>query len=125
ALGLDRMNWKSLARALAVAPILLASWLTCARATPESALALPAVLHAGDAIALHWDAAPSGVQEIELVLSVDGGRHFRLHVSPELDPATARYVWRVPNLDAGDAVLALRAGTPGHEAVWLTSGHFA
>jgi len=50
------------------------------------------------------------IDEAEIVLSLDGGRTFPVRVSPDLNPCTAKYVWKVPALPSGEARLALRAG---------------
>ena len=72
---------------------------------------LPAELHAGDVVELRWDALPAEFEEMELVLSVDG-REFDLRISPEMDPRTRRFRWRVPNLSAAAARIAIRGGGP-------------
>jgi len=93
-------------------------------AAPRPGLVLPAAVHAGDTIELRWDALPVNAVEIELVLSLDGGRTFNLHISPELDPASTRFAWRVPNLPAERAVVAVRMGDREGEGIWNTSAPF-
>jgi hypothetical protein len=65
-------------------------------------------VHAGDRVVVQW--APSGpeVEELELLVSIDGGRHFPLRISPELPGGQDRYVWCVPNLGANQACIRLR-----------------
>ncbi|HTO75039.1 MAG TPA: hypothetical protein VMQ61_03095 [Thermoanaerobaculia bacterium] len=64
---------------------------------------------AGDAVRVRWSDVPADVEEQELLLSLDGGRHFRL-VTRRLDPSARDYRWVVPNLASAEAVLALRVG---------------
>src|SRR5262249_40894233 len=80
---------------------------------------------AGDAVRVRWADAPAGsnVQEQELLLSLDGGRHFRL-VTRRLDPAAREYLWVVPELPSGDAVLALRVGDEHGEVLAGESAAF-
>jgi hypothetical protein len=93
-------------------------------AAPGPGLVLPPAVHAGDTIEIRWDALPESAVEIELVLSLDGGRTFNLHISPELDPRTSRFAWRVPNLPAEGAVVAVRMGDLEGEGIWNTSAPF-
>src|SRR5213592_827006 len=79
-------------------------------------IALPArPLRAGEVLELRWSELPARVEEMEILLSVDGGRHYGLRVSPECDPATGRFRWRVPNLCTSAARLRLRLGAGGRE----------
>ena len=70
----------------------------------------PGVLRAGQVIELQWSAAPREVEELEIILSLDGGRTWRIRVSPELDADAGRYLWHVPDLPAERARLRIRAG---------------
>ena len=63
----------------------------------------------GDTVRVRWGDVAGDIEEQELLLSLDGGRHFRL-VTRRLDPSARVYVWVVPELPSGDAVLALRVG---------------
>jgi len=114
-------------------PILgLICLLACAAFAPARAFATPVAgieAPAGDAlagrtIALRWSPLPSDVQEIEILLSLDGGRSYGLRVSPQLDPREGRYVWRVPNLPAANARLRLRIGTARDERLSAPSAPF-
>ena len=87
-------------------------------------LSLPRDVGAGDVIEIHWDALAANANEMELVLSLDGGRHFDLHVSPQLEPRLGRFVWRVPNLSTDQARLALRIGIRDREQIWVASSTF-
>src|SRR5262245_32960283 len=72
---------------------------------------VPRVLHDGDVVTLAWSGVPDGAREVEVLLSVDGGAHFPLRVTAELDVHRGRAMWRVPNLPAESARLRLRFGT--------------
>jgi hypothetical protein len=80
-------------------------------------LVLPAAseFRAGDTIEVRWDAVDPSLDELELLLSLDGGRHYTLRISPELDPDHAAFRWRVPNLASGEARLRLRFHRDGRE----------
>jgi hypothetical protein len=82
---------------------------------PRLVTASPRELLAGERVAIEWDAAGAGIEELELQLSLDGGRHWSLRVSPELDGARTRFVWRVPNLAAAEARLRIRFHRDGRE----------
>lgn len=76
---------------------------------------LRAIIHgdevrAGEMIEIHWNDPGVEVPEIEILLSLDGGAHYPLRVSPELDPRAGRFRWRVPNLSSADARLRIRFG---------------
>jgi hypothetical protein len=59
-------------------------------------------------VEIEWAPAGAGTEELELLLSLDGGRTWHLRVSPELPGESVRYRWRVPNLAAADARVRLR-----------------
>ncbi|MFI5370661.1 MAG: hypothetical protein ACHQ52_03815 [Candidatus Eisenbacteria bacterium] len=73
----------------------------------EPRLVIDGPVHAGDQIELRWDAM-GRAEELELLLSLDGGRTWRLRVSPELPGSSTRYLWRVPNLASAGARVRLR-----------------
>jgi hypothetical protein len=74
-------------------------------------------LQAGQLVEVRWTGVPASAREIELVLSVDGGRTFPLRVTGELGPKSGSFFWRVPNLSSDQVSLALRVGIDGTEAV--------
>jgi hypothetical protein len=78
---------------------------------PSPLVQPPAEVRAGEVIELRWHDLPATVEELEILLSVDGGRHFALRVSPELEARERVYRWRVPNLATSDARLRIRMGT--------------
>ena len=53
--------------------------------------------------------------EMELVLSLDGGQSFPLRVTGDLSVAAKSFLWRVPRLPTAHARLALRTGTGERE----------
>ena len=75
------------------------------------------LLEPGSSVVVTWprEMAGPGYDEMELVLSVDGGRSFPLRVTRRIEPSDAGFSWTVPYLPAGHARLALRAGVDGEE----------
>jgi hypothetical protein len=82
-------------------------------------------LHSGDVVELTWSQAPRDIDELEILLSVDGGRHYALRVSPELDAKNGRWFWRVPQLSAAHASLRLRVGDERDEALGEPTPEFS
>ncbi len=86
-------------------------------------------LLSGSTVTVEWSkgAMPGDeVGEMELVLSLDGGRSFDVRVSGEIEPDVGRIDWRVPSLPARHARLALRTGngTRDSEAIRIVSAEF-
>lgn len=85
-------------------------------------------LEAGSTIEVSWAVDPDpSFEEMELVLSLDGGRSFPLRVTGEISPEVSRILWRVPDLPTLEARLALRAGSdeePGEETILIVSDVF-
>ncbi len=71
---------------------------------------LPHELRAGEIVEIRWEKPPRDIEEMELLLSIDDGRHFTLRISPEIDPGSRRFRWRVPNLATETARIAMRVG---------------
>ena len=72
------------------------------------------VLHAGEVVRVQWKPAipytwPSYC-ELELWLSLDGGRTYTLPILPSVDPNTTFFYWTVPNTPTNSAVLQIRFG---------------
>ncbi len=86
-----------------------------ARALPSLAPDLPGRVVPGQEIALRWSDLPAGVTEVEVLLSLDGGRSFPLRASRETDARDGAIRWRVPDFATGAAVLMLRMGTRSGE----------
>ena len=74
-----------------------------------------ASLHEGDTVQIRWSGVPADAEEIELLLSVDGGEHFSLRLTDELDSSSGSFLWRVPSLLTDSASLAIRMGVHGRE----------
>ena len=88
-----------------------------ARSAPAPALSIASpspVLEPGSTVVVTWP-VPDGFDEMELVLSVDGGRTFPLRVTRRIAPSDAGFSWTVPSLPAVHARLALRAGVDEEE----------
>ncbi len=68
----------------------------------------------GDDVLIRWTGAPPA-SEVELLLSVDGGRSFPVRLTHELEGNATSYRWRVPRLPAAGARLALRGKIEGEE----------
>jgi hypothetical protein len=67
------------------------------------------------------------IDEMEVVLSLDGGRTFPVRVTPELRPCATHFVWSVPALPTAHARLAVRAGSDERdetETITVLSGDF-
>lgn len=62
----------------------------------------------GDTVVLEWSGLPARSEEVELELSLDGGRWVR--ISPELDARDGEWRWRVPSYSSAHAQLRLRTG---------------
>jgi hypothetical protein len=75
------------------------------------------ILYAGERVEVQWTGTPWGVEEMELLLSLDGGRHFGVRLTPDLDADRRSYAWRVPPLPSSDARLAVRVNLEGREVL--------
>jgi len=99
--GLSRSERRlrhGIAAAALLSCALLASAGPVSAAAARTLLELPCDLRAGELVEIRWGPPAARVEETELVLSTDAGRHYSLHISPELDPRACRFLWRVPNL---------------------------
>lgn len=56
-----------------------------------------------------------GVNEFEILLSMDGGRTYPERISEELSPATRRWSWRVPRLPCREIRLRVQFHRDGRE----------
>lgn len=87
-------------------------------------------LEPGESIEVSWALdrhQAVAFDEMELVLSLDGGRTFPLRLTRDLSPESGRVTWRVPALPAGKARLALRGGSdeePDLESIAAVSDAF-
>src|SRR5262249_57897379 len=72
-------------------------------------------LEPGSLVAVNWSLDRVGREdnEMELILSLDGGATFPVRVTPDMDPTTRHVIWRVPYLPTHEARLAIRTGSEG------------
>jgi hypothetical protein len=82
----------------------------------------PRTAHTGDVLHFTWSDLPSSVREVELELSLDGGRWVRL--SPEMEAHEGGYDWRVPTSALGIARVRLRVGGEWFEHIAAESRAF-
>lgn len=79
-------------------------------------------VHAGDVVTLRWEGLDSRTREVELELSLDGGRWVR--ISPELHALDGGWEWRVPAVSAERARIRLRCGGEHLEEVAAVGAEF-
>jgi hypothetical protein len=86
-----------------------------------------AVLRGGSFVTLEWSAddLPAGADEWEAFLSVDGGRYYAYRITPHLDLDLHRFVFIVPNVDAANATILIRAGDEERESGFEIPGSFS
>jgi hypothetical protein len=85
-------------------------------------------LESGETVRLAWSLPETRFRkpdEMELVLSLDGGRTFSVRVTRDLPPETRSFAWRVPALPTAHAQLALRTGEHGNEEIELVGDEFS
>jgi len=84
--------------------------------TAEPELILPGdhVVAPGEWVELRWTRAEA-ISELEILLSLDGGRHYTRCISPQLDPQRCGFRWRVPPDVAGDLRMRIRFNRDGRE----------
>jgi hypothetical protein len=72
------------------------------------------VLYPGQQFMIQWQATipkvNAGGCEMELFLSLDGGRTFTFCITPQLPPKATFFYWTVPNMPTNAAVLDIRFG---------------
>ena len=93
-------------------------------AAPRLVMPDLASVRPGETVRIQWTQAGSAVDELELQLSLDGGRHFTLRISPELDARAGEFLWRVPNLASAEARVRLRFQRDGREVEGDVSAPF-
>lgn len=82
-------------------------------------------LVAGSVVTVRWDGVPGEAHELEILLSMDGGRSLA-RLGEEVDGGTTSLSFTVPNLPAARAVLLLRYGVKGKgETIGGASAPFA
>lgn len=104
-----------------------------APAAPPVRLEAPrhgAELQAGSVAVLAWE--PLGpfallpqVEEWEAFLSLDGGAHYPIRITPHLDRDLRRVFWQVPHFPTRDARLLLRFGNEHRETALELPERFA
>ena len=77
------------------------------------------VLYPGQKVRVEWRSMLPpinlGACEMEVWLSLDGGRTFTMLISPWMDPKAQYFYWTVPNMPTNAAVLDIRFGCePGY-----------
>jgi len=97
------------------------AWGAEGRVTSPSAAVEPRLIfhgnhlvQAGEWLDLRW-AETDSISELEILLSTDGGRHYSVCISPELDPSRCEFLWRVPPLRSGSLCLRIRYNRRGRE----------
>jgi len=81
-------------------------------------------VHPGDVIDLAWAVPAAGIEELEVVLSIDGGERYTIRVTPELARAQSHYTWKVPGLAAAHARLCVRYGRERDEQLSAPTPEF-
>ena len=113
-------------------PFILAAMIALALAARPGAaigagavtLDVPGVVTAGQTVVLRWSKLPAEAEELEIVLSLDGGGSYHVRVSPELEAREREYRWRVPDLPTRHARLMLRMGGEEGERAGALSREF-
>jgi hypothetical protein len=85
-------------------------------------------LNGGSRAEVAWDAVaplPRDVEEWEAFLSVDGGAHYAVRITPHVDASVRRFTFTVPNVASADARILLRIGDEEHERIIALPQHFA
>src|SRR6266508_3452814 len=101
-------------RATVLALIVLAA--AGGRLSAEVSVSVPdfGTVRAGETATIEWKGLPKEVEELELLLSVEG-RELPVRVTPQLAARAGTLVWRVPNLPSRRARLTIRYGLDGEE----------
>ncbi|HVT04050.1 MAG TPA: hypothetical protein VHL58_11835 [Thermoanaerobaculia bacterium] len=68
---------------------------------------------------------PSSAQEWEAFLSLDGGRHYTMRITPHLSLAVRSFEWQVPDLPTSDARILIRVGDEAVERAFEVPGSFS
>jgi hypothetical protein len=86
---------------------------------------LDPVLRGGREALIRVDRLPAGVSEWEAFLSVDGGAHYAVRITPHLDANIRSIRFHVPNVTTRDARILLRVGNEEHERIIAVPQAFA
>src|SRR5579864_3008613 len=76
-------------------------------------------LRGGHFATLTWSAqqVPSGAEEWEAFLSLDGGRYYAVRLTPHLDIGVRSFQVLIPNVDSNDVRLLVRTGDERVETI--------
>lgn len=102
-----RPSFDRLLPAVLLVATLLAALSSRAQAEPRLS-GWSEVVRAGDRVDIVWSELPAGTHEVELKVSIDGGRWKR--ISPELEAQDGHFLWRVPQSMKGEASIRLCYG---------------
>jgi hypothetical protein len=69
----------------------------------------------GQLVEVRWERLPNDVDEMELLLELDGGAPYEVRLTPQLIGSSRSLAWEVPNLPAEVARLRLRWSRDGIE----------
>src|SRR6059058_4645622 len=85
------------------------------------------VLRGGSFANIGWSAAtlPGNAEEWEAFLSLDGGHYYAFRITPHLEVARRQFTWVVPNVDAENARILIRAGDERRETLYESPATFA
>jgi len=91
--------------------------------TSEPRLMLPGyrAVQAGGLVELRWTPADE-IRELEILISLDGGRTYPVCISPQLDPRTCSFLWRVPRLGPSTVHMRIRFNRDGREIEGAPTG---
>jgi len=82
------------------------------------------VLQSGEVVEVSWTGVDRDADEVELLLSLDGGRRIALRLTEQLPSRSGSCLWRVPNLSSRRAAFVLRMGVEGREIESAPSAPF-
>jgi len=73
------------------------------------------ILVSGTSVEIRWSPLPEEVEEMELLLSVDGLDGVSIRLTPQIDPQAGPFRWDVPRIPVTAARLRIRYGRDGRE----------
>jgi hypothetical protein len=72
-------------------------------------------LVSGTSVEIRWSPLPEDVEEMELLLSVEGLDTVSIRLTPQIDPQAGSFQWDVPRIPVTGARLRIRYGRDGRE----------